>query len=330
MERFVMVAVITICLLWAGLHFLGSHMSIDFDDDGHHVHEVPEALVTAAAGHTAQTFAAQGVDIRHAAARVTLTPEDRTDIAVEVTNPGHAPMPAIALEGTTVVVDGHLRGRVSNCRDDGGARLEGYGDFALADLPQIVIHAPKAVVLAASGDVTTAIGASQSLDATFTGCGGNEIGDVAGPLHLKLIGAGHAHTGAAQGLNLELAGASGVTVGAVTDHADIQSGGAGNITLASLTGSLNAQGGGVGELNINGGQITEAHVEIAGVGNTKINAPVQSLNAVIMGVGNVEVNAPVHDLDAQIMGPGAVRVQSVSGSVRRSVMGPGSVVIEQH
>lgn len=323
MERFVMITVITVALLWGAFYFMGPKFFVYSNSD----HMAAEAMRPAQAGHVAQSFTATTVDVRYAAARLQVVPEDRTDIAVEITNPGRTPMPEISQEGATLAIDGHLRGRINNCRESDSVRLEGYGDFAQADLPQIVIHTPRAVNFSAGGDVSTTVGASQSVDATLSGCGDTQIGDTAGLLRVKVRGVGHAHAGAAHGLEVDLEGTGGVTVGAVTDHANIVTAGTGDVSITSLTGSLQSQDSGVGSLTIDGGQIGDAHVMISGVGNAKITAPIQSLHAVIMGVGNVDVPASVGDLDAEVMGPGSVHVQAVTGNVQKHVMGPGSVTI---
>jgi hypothetical protein len=327
LERFVMITAITLALLWAAFYFMGPHFVTFADDDRPGRGHVAEALRPAQAGHLSQSFAVQEISIEHAAAHVAITTEDRTDIAVEITNPGRTPMPEIHMEGATLSIDGHMRGRVSDCQDDGGVKLDGYGNLQLADLPQIVIHAPRTLKFSASGAVTSDVGAAQSVEATLSGCGNAQIADVAGPMRLKMLGIGHARAGAAQGVDIELAGASGVVLGAVTDHANIQTAGTGDVSIASLTGPLESQDGGVGNLTIQGGQISTAHVVIAGVGNARIAAPIQSLHAEVMGVGTVNVSAQVGDLSAEVMGPGSVHVQAVSGQVRKEVMGPGSVTI---
>lgn len=322
MERFVMITVITVALLWGAFYFMGPHLFVYADRD----HIAPEALRPAAAGHVAQTFTGTAVDVRNAAARLQVVPEDRTDIAVEITSSGHTPMPEIIQEGTTIAIDGHLRGRL-DCHERDSVRLDGYGTLAQTDLPQIVIHTPKATSFSAGGDVSTTVGASQGVDATLSGCGDTQIADTTGLLHIKLRGVGHANAGAAHGLEVELEGTGGVNAGAVTDHANVVTAGTGDVSIASLTGALQSQNSGVGSLTIDGGQIGEAHVQLSGVGNAKINAPVQSLHAVIMGVGSVDVPATVGELDAEVMGPGSVHVQAVTGNVQKHVMGPGSVTV---
>ena len=121
MERFVMITVITVALLWGAFYFMGPRFFVYGNND----HMPPEAMRPVAAGHVAQNFTAETIEVRYAAAHVEIVPEDRTDIAVEITNPGHTPMPTLAQEGATLAIDGHMRGRISNCRENGGARLDG-------------------------------------------------------------------------------------------------------------------------------------------------------------------------------------------------------------
>lgn len=328
MERAVFVIAVTFAIIFGIVAFVGGpHMNfgnfgINIDDD----HDA-EAVLTVAPGQmAAQTFQGASLKIEHAAAIITITPEDRADISVEITNPGHAPMPTVTTDDGRVTVDGHLRGRISNCRED-GVSLRGYGIVAPADLPQITIHTPRALTVGVSGASTTTIGAAQSVDANLSGCGLTNIGDVAETLTLQMAGSGDVHTGAAHALNATIAGSSDVTTGAVADGAQIAVAGSGGIELASVTGPLKTTGAGSGSINIHGGSITTAKIDLAASGDVDIAAPVQSLDVSIVGSGDVDVAGAVGDIDAEIMGSGSVSVASASGSVHKRVMGSGDVNI---
>ena len=324
MERFVLVTAITLALLYAAWHFWGApSLTFASDDEGFHG---AEAVLPGQAGHSAQTYVANSIEIVHAAAHVQVIPEDRTDISLEITNPSRAPMPAVTLANGVVRVDGHFRGRIQGC-DDSGARVRGYGVLTPADLTQIVVHTPRTLTVKLGGAVSSTIGATRGLHADMSGCGDSQIADVAGPLNLEVAGSGDVHAGAVQGLDVDLAGAGHVFMGNVTDHAKISAAGAGQLTLAALTGSLESEDAGSGSLTIQGGAITTAHIELAGSGNARIAAPIQNLHAEIVGVGNVDVTNTVGDLYGEIAGPGSVHVQAATGSIRRDIMGPGQVVV---
>lgn len=324
MERFVFIAAVTIAIIFGiGAVFGGAHNGWhwEFDDDG----GGSEAVMQVAPGRMeAQTFQGSELKVRHAAAVVTITPEDRSDISVEIDNPGHVPMPTVSTDDGAVVIEGHLRGRISSCRGD-GVSLRGYGLVSQQEMPRITVHVPRTLQVSLSGASQTNIGPSQALEADLSGCGATTIGDVAGALSIDASGSGDVTTGAAQSLDVDLAGSGEIAVGVVANGADLDLAGSGEVTISSLTGSLDSDAAGSGTVRVNGGAITSASIELAGSGDVDISAPVQHLEVDIVGSGDVNVNATVGDLDAEIAGSGSVNVDNLTGNSRRQVFGSGEV-----
>jgi hypothetical protein len=323
MERFVFVSAIILaaCFGIAALVGNSSHFSFSIDDEGGSA-----PIVDVAAGST-QAQAYQGTELRlkHLAAIVTITPEDRTDFLIEINSPGGTPMPTVSAEEGRVVVDGQLRGRISGCADDGGASLRGYENVTVDQLPRITIRAPRTLTVARSGAGTTEIGSTETLALEIAGCGDATIGDVAGEFRLEAAGAGDVAAGAVRRVEADIAGAGDISVGAVAEAANVELAGAGTFTMASLTGELSLSSAGAGDVVISGGSLTRADIELAGAGNVRIAAPVQVLDVQIVGVSDVDVTGAVGDLDAEIAGPGNVTVGSVTGTLRQDIAGPGSV-----
>lgn len=330
MERFVFIAAVTIAIIFGiGAVFGGPnhgwHWELDDDDD----HGGSEAVMQVAAGRMeAQTFQGTDLKIRHSAAMITITPEDRNDISVEIDNPGTVPMPSVSTDDGAVVIEGHLRGRISSCRDE-GVNVRGYGSLSREQMPRITVHVPRNLELAVSGANQTSIGATQTLNADLSGCGDTTIADVAGALSIDASGSGDVTAGAAQSLEVDLAGSGEVSVGAVANGADLDIAGSGEVTIASLGGDLDADAAGSGTVRVNGGSIGTATIELAGSGDVDITAPIHSLEVDIVGSGDVKVNATVGDLDAEIAGSGGVDVDSVTGNSRRQVFGSGEVRVGQ-
>jgi hypothetical protein len=331
MERFVFVAAIAIAIIYGiGAMFGGGHWGsfhVDFDDeDGL---RGPAAVVAVAPGRMeAQTYAGSDLRLRHLAALVTITPEDRTDFSVEIDNSaGRLPMPTVSAEGERVTIDGQLRGRVRDCKDDGGATVRGYGEgeFAAADLPRIVIRAPRTLSVSRGGAGSTEIGATEALTLEVSGCSTTTAGDVAGALEVDMAGSGDLQAGAARSLNADIAGSADVTVGNIAEDAEIDLAGSGSVTIAALTGDLNTDSAGSGGVTVRGGSIDNAEIDIAGSGGVQIAAPVVSLNVSIVGSGDVDVTAAVGSIEAEIAGSGEVTVQSVTGNIRQEVWGSGEV-----
>ena len=328
MERFIFFAAIVFAVIFglgamfsSGSLFNGA-VHFDIDEDGRGTAAIVD---TGAARLDPTTLEGTELRLKHLAAVVTITPEDRSDFVIEIDNPGGTPMPTVSSESGRVIVDGQLRGRIRGCRDDGGANLRGYEDVGVEQLPRITIRAPRAVTARRDGAGSTAIAAADSVDLDFSGCGAATIADVTGALDLEVAGSGRIAAGAARRLNADVAGSGEVSAGAIAERADVDLAGSGTVTIASLTGSLSADAAGSGNVIVQGGAITTADVDLAGSGDVDIAAPIQVLNVAIVGSGDVDVTAAVGDVDADIAGSGGVNVQSVTGAVRKEVWGSGDV-----
>lgn len=329
MERFVFVAAVTFAVIFAFVAMVGNghwnighgEFNIEFNDE-----RVDEIVVAAPGRMEARTFTGDELVLRHVAARVTITPEDRADFSVEIDNPGRLPMPLVTAERGNVRINGQLGGRISECRDGGGVKLDGYGEFEPMDLPQINIRTPRTLEVRLSGAGATQIGPSETLTLDAAGCSTISAGDVAGALEVEISGAGAVTAGAARSLRLESTGAGDFGVGALADGARIELAGAGEVSLASLVGALDIESTGAGVIAINAGAITDAAIELSGAGSVDIAAPVQRLNVDIVGPATVNVTAAVGDVEAEIRGPGNVNLRAVSGRIiRQEVAGPGAL-----
>jgi hypothetical protein len=327
MERFVFVAAVTIAIIWGVVAMFGGGRFIHFNGDWDIDADARMApLVEVAPGSmAAQTYVGNELNLKHLAANVTVTPEDRSDFVIEIANPaGRTPMPQVTADGGRVTIDGQLARRIQDCTD-GGAELRDYGTVSASELPQITIRAPRTLDISRSGAGALEIGPSQSLELDFSSCGTSTIGDVAGELNVDLAGSGRISAGAAQSLRADVAGSGELAVVAVAQGADIDIAGSGEVRIASLEGNLSSDGAGSGNLAVQGGSIGEANIDLAGSGDVDIAAPVRSLTVSIVGSGSVDVTADVGDIDADIAGSGDVTARRVTGTVRKEVWGSGDV-----
>jgi hypothetical protein len=321
MERFVFVTAIVVAVGYAIVAMVSSHIGVDFDGPG------ASPVVQVSPGTMQpRTFAGTELEIRHAAALVTVTPEDRQDYSIQIDNPGHAPMPTVSVDDGHIIIDGNLRGRIGDCSKD-GVELRGYSTVARADLPHITVHAPRALNTGFSGAVFGEIGPSQSIDGSFSGCGESTVADVAGVLKVSLAGSGAVRAGSAQGLEANLSGSGEISTATITGAAESNISGSGSITIATLNGSLTDNSSGSGDVQVQGGSISTADINLVGSGGARIGAPVQNLKVSGLGSGDVEVTAAVHDVDADLVGSGDVTVASVTGNVTRHSVGSGTVVV---
>lgn len=275
------------------------------------------AILAAAAAFTAPTFAATGaqaasVEIRHAVARVTVVPQDRPDIKVEVVK-AHPKLPlTVTTTGGQTLIDGGLSRRIHNCDDMGDhprVRVRGVGKVDYDEMPQLVIYTPRGVDVSAGGAVQGAIGRSASLRLRNSGCASWTIADVAGAAEIHQSGAGEVRMGAAERLDVQLSGAAQIRATKVRQGGlDARLSGAGGVRVAEVSGPVEARVSGVGQIEVDGGRATRVRASVS-------------------GIGQVEFDGSADDLDASISGLGSIRVREVTGSITKSVSGGGSVKV---
>jgi hypothetical protein len=272
------------------------------------------AIALAAAGATliaGAASAAPSVDIRDAIARVTVIPEDRADVKVEMLTTNAALPLEVRMQGSETVISGNLAHRLYDCHTRGdhpSAWVRGIGEIKYENMPQVLIHTPKAVTLAAGGAVYGSVGRAASLDLQNSGCSAWTVADVAGDASLRESGAGSVKMGSTGRLQLRLSGAGGVHATQVRQGLDATLSGAGSVNIDELTGSMMAHVSGVGHIKVD-----EGH---AG-----------AVQASISGMGSVDFGGDAQSLDASISGFGGIRVKAVSGQVTKSISGGGRVTV---
>lgn len=332
MERFVIGAAVAVAVLIAA----GSMFGQDFRDEGGFAFQFGDRDDGGAAkgdgveSRTPSTaYAATEVRIRDAVAVVKIIPEDRADVAYEMTNSGVLVSPTVKLERGVLVIDGNLRRKVRDCsaEENWSVKVGGVGDVAEAQMPVITVRTPRHVELSVGGAVKTDVGAAGSAEISLAGCGPTTIADIAGELEVSIAGSGDVKTGAAATATISAAGSGDVALGAIAGKFEASVAGSGSVAAAAVTGPLDVSIAGSGDVSVNGGAVTDADISIAGSGNVAVASTVGRLKTSIMGSGDVTVRGAAGSVDASIMGSGDVRVTSVSGGVQKSIMGAGSVEI---
>ncbi|HWD67683.1 MAG TPA: DUF2807 domain-containing protein [Caulobacteraceae bacterium] len=263
------------------------------------------ALATAAGVDAAQ------VDIRHAAMRVTVIPEARNDIQVGVLRQNPKMRITVARMGDTMIVDGGLGFRETNCSTFFGRRgvhIWGMGFVPYDSLPQVIIRTPLQAKVGAGGAVFGVVDRSGSLELSNAGCGDWTVANVAGPIRVRMAGSGDVHVGAAGSAEVHISGSSDVFLRDVRDGLDTSSSGSGDLRVISLNGPLHVHIAGSGNVLAATGQVTDMTVGVAGSGDVKFGGVAQRL-------------------DASVVGSGDVRVGRVTGPVTRHIAGSGSVTV---
>jgi hypothetical protein len=168
-----------------------------------------KALLLAAAAIGLCAFAPRSgpatVRLDNVAARVTVIPEARRDVVVEIRRgASRLPAPVLRADRDRVVISGRLpRGAFKDClklgRDasNGKVRLRGYKDVPVKALPQIVLRTPLDVNVVAHGAVVGQIGRAKSVKLVHKRCGAWTVADVSGHLDLAVQGRGDVYTGSA-------------------------------------------------------------------------------------------------------------------------------------
>jgi Putative auto-transporter adhesin, head GIN domain len=266
---------------------------------------------TAAAVLAAGAASAASVEVKGAVARVTVIPENRSDIKVEIVsaNP-RLPLEIHTFAGQTIV-DGRLGRRIRDCHGRGEGvivKIRGVGDIAWREMPQVVIHTPRDVDLDAGGAVWGTVGRSASVKLGNAGCGDWTVGNVEGNMRISQAGSGDTRTGSAGAAKVRVAGSGDTAVGDIRGGLDVDIAGSGDVTVASVAGPL--------------------EVHIAGSGDVKVTAGhATSMGVTVAGSGNVNFGGVADSLTARIAGSGDVRAKQVTGSVSKTVMGSGGVTI---
>lgn len=269
------------------------------------------AGVAAAALLGATAAQAASVEIKDAAARVVVIPENRSDVKVEflTTNPG-LPL-TVRAEGDKTIVDGGQRfGAIRTCRTTNGAATVTVNGktYDWANLPQIVIHTPMDAEVAGGGAVFGSVGRSNSLVLASAGCGDWTVANVAGELKINLAGSGDVTVGTAGATAINIAGSGDVKTAGIGGALTVNIAGSGDTEAASVSGPVSANIMGSGDVKVRGGKVGAIAASIAGSGDIVIIAPAESLSA-------------------RVAGSGDIRVLSVSGAVSKKVAGSGDVVV---
>ncbi|MDP3660645.1 GIN domain-containing protein [Phenylobacterium sp.] len=254
---------------------------------------------------------ADSVEIRDAAARVVIIPENRRDVRVEVMsrNP-RLPLTIRTAKGRTLV-DGNLDRRIRDCHERDGAMIVdvgGVGPVRYADLPQVVIRTPMDVAVSAGGAVFGDVGRSASLSLASAGCGRWTIANVRGVLKLDQAGSGEIRAGGAASARIRGAGSGDIQAGAVRGPLSVDLAGSGDIAADAVQGALKVNVAGSGDVDVPAGEVAEMDAVIAGSGDVRFGGVAARLKARIAGSGDVVVRRVTGRVDKTVMGSGAVRI----------------------
>lgn len=269
------------------------------------------AAAAAAALGAAGAASAASVEVKDAVARVTVIPENRSDIKVEfLTSNPRLPIEVRTFAGKTIV-DGDLGHRIRGCRgskDNVRVNVRGVGDIGWAEMPQVVIRTPRDAKVEAGGAVFGSVGRSASLELGNAGCGDWTVANVEGRLHLSQAGSGDTRAGSAGEAKLRTAGSGDVWMGDVRGRTEIEIAGSGDVAMGQIAGPLEIRVAGSGDVKVAGGHATTMTVAIAGSGDVDFGGVADTLKARIAGSGDVHAREVKGQISKMVMGSGSVSV----------------------
>jgi hypothetical protein len=254
---------------------------------------------------------AASVEVKDAVARVTVIPENRSDIKVEfVSSNPRLPLEVRNFAGRTIV-DGRLGRRIRDCRGHGdgvSVYVRDVGEVAYRDMPQVLIRTPRDVDVDAGGAIWGAVGRSASVKLGNAGCGDWTVANVEGAMRISQAGSGDTKAGSAGEAKLRVAGSGDTSVGDIKGQLVVDIAGSGDVAVASISGPLDVHIAGSGDVKIGGGRATTMSVTVA-------------------GSGNVDFRGVAETLKARVAGSGDIRAKQVTGEVHKMIMGSGGVTI---
>jgi hypothetical protein len=272
--------------------------------------------------------------IDHAAARVVVIPEARSDISVYVSR-GDTRLPPLSVrqDGGAIIVDGGLMMHWLTCSGGDGplntrrVNVSGVGSVKVGALPVITVHAPRAVAVVTGGAVWGEVGASDALSLDAGGCGDWRVAAVRGKLKVHIAGSGDVQGDTVGALDLGVAGSGDLRLHSVAGLAQVEVAGSGGAHLGSVAGPLSAQLAGSGDLfadQVNGA----IKAQLSGSSDMKINGGHAPQIAVqVSGSGEFRFNGAAGSVSAAVSGSGDVHVAHADGPVSKSVSGSGDITI---
>ena len=254
-------------------------------------------------------LAEPNIEIRHAAARVVIIPEARSDVQVTIEAPNPRLPTTASRYGDTVIVDGPLGFRPATCNSVLGVRgvfIWGTGRIPYDRLPRIIVRTPLDAKVSADGAVWGEVGRGHSLDLANAGCGDWAVADQQGAVKIHTSGSGDVRAGTVGSANVSSAGSSDIAFAGVRGGLTASVTGSGDINAAWVNGPLHAHIAGSGDVTVRSGQVSDMDAAIAGSGDVSFGGVAQALKASIAGSGDVHAAHVTGPVTKSIVGSGDV------------------------
>ena len=272
---------------------------------------LPLTVLAAAALSIGGLAQAATVELRNSVARVTVIPETRSDIKVEIVRANPSLPLIVRTQGDRTLVDGKLDRRIRSCRGEGdrsSVDVRRVGAIGWSEMPQVVIRTPRDAKIEASGAVFGAVGRSGSFSLINAGCGDWAVANVEGEARVSQAGSGDTRFGSVGSLRMRVAGSGDVAATVVQSGLDIRIAGSGSGNVGSASGPMDIGVAGSGGVSINGGRATQMKISVAGSGDVRFAGSADTLKARITGSGDIRVGTVKGEVSKAIMGSGSIRI----------------------
>lgn len=259
------------------------------------------------------------IELRDMAARVVVTPEDRSDVDIRVRY-GSAKVPTLMVShrGNVTILNGHLSAPAhpslgnfalhinfdSVTAGDGTVYISGIGKVDVDELPLVFVRVPNNAVVKDSGYTLGHVNPSKSLDIIMNGGGEWTVDPVAGPLNIINSGSGTIHV---------ISAADGI----------IDSMGAGDIDIETMR-NLKLSMTGSGNFSVTRAQ--DIDLQNQGAGDVELRN-VRAVTAKLNGSGDLMLGNVASGLTLINNGSSDVSADRIVGAVSLNLAGSGDVAI---
>ena len=279
---------------------------------------------------------------------VNITTGERFDVSGKTDGITETREGGLIIDGNQAIDNSHCKTTNGNINISIGKKswfkqIGGYKD--IKDYPNLYISVPPSTHLDIADSVIFGTGETfGSVDAHINSCGSLEIGDVSGPVELKVSGSGDFKAGTVGEANVRISGSGDVTLGdmemailKVSGSGDLDGGdivgpakittsGSGDIDIGRLIGALIYEGRGSSELSIE--TVTgSSSITLSGSGDVEIDdGKIAELLITSRGSGEFEFGGRAGNVTALSSGSGNIEIADATGT--REVKTSGSATVK--
>ncbi len=244
----------------------------------------------------------------------------------------------VAQDKNVTTIDGGQSYKSSNCKSSGGTISLSFGKKSwfkhvggyknLDEYPSLKISVPEGTDLIVRNSVVFGTGEDfASVDAKIASCGTFKVGDINGPLDLRVSGSGNFYAGTVGAADIRISGSGDVELGDIHEVTVIKVSGSGDLDAGNITGDTKITTTGSGDVEL--GTI-DGDLIYEGRGSSDLDAEAVNgrLSITVTGSGDVEIDdGLVTELMITATGASEIDFGGTAGDVTISASGASTVEI---